>query len=158
MVLYTARSIAAREIKMNTLFQECLFVECVLGNGEKLLVTLIYRSDSGSLENNDNLIELIKEACGKGYSRLLIMGDFNYPDTDWATWNVGSEDSAEAKILNCFQDNYLYQHVDRPTRIRGCDRPSVLDLILSNDDYVTDLEYQSKLGKSDHVVLTFKYN
>jgi hypothetical protein len=33
-------------------------------------------------ENSDNLCSLISEATNKGYSHMLIMGDFNYPDID----------------------------------------------------------------------------
>jgi hypothetical protein len=45
---------------------------------------LVYRSPSNrTSENSDNLCSLISEATNKGYSHILIMGDFNYPDIDW---------------------------------------------------------------------------
>ena len=45
------------------------------------------------------------------------------------------------------------------TRCRLNQRPSVLDLIISNEeDMVECLEYLSPLGASDHKVLTFQFN
>ena len=158
LILYTDHRINAKEIKMETNFSECIFAECKLNNKDKLLIGLIYRSDSGSNENNDNLIKLTNEACEKGFSHILLMGDYNYPNIDWDAWHVNNLESQEAKFMNCLQDNYLYQHITKPTRTRGTDRANVLDLIISNDENITDLEYQSPLGKSDHSVLVFQYN
>ena len=45
------------------------------------------------------------------------------------------------------------------TRFRVNQQPSVLDLIMSNEeDMVVDLEFLSPLGASDHKVLTFQFN
>ena len=45
------------------------------------------------------------------------------------------------------------------TRFRVNQQPSVLDLIMSNEeDMVVNLEYLSPLGASDHKVLTFQFN
>ena len=56
------------------------------------------------------------------------------------------------------QDNLLTQHVTNPTRARGKDCPSVLDLVIANDDFVDDIIYLSPLGKSDHTVLEIHCN
>ena len=60
--------------------------------------------------------------------------------------------------MQCLEDNFYFQHVDQPTRIRGTDRPNILDLIITNDDNISDLEYESPLGKSDHRVMFFNVN
>ena len=46
------------------------------------------------------------------------MGDFNYPDIDWDTWNSKGDttDSIEYKFVEYLQDNFLYQHITKPTR------------------------------------------
>ena len=44
------------------------------------------------------------------------------------------------------------QHVDKPTRQRGDDEPSILDLVISRE-YLSKLEYLSPLGKSDHAII-----
>ena len=40
-----------------------------------------------------------------------------------------------------------------PTRVRGQNEPHVLDLVLTDDEIIDDIEYLSPLGKSDHAVL-----
>ena len=46
-----------------------------------------------------------------------------------------------------------------PTRGRINQNPHILDLLLTNEEgMVSDVEYLSPLGKSDHPVLTFKFN
>ena len=53
------------------------------------------------------------------------------------------------------RDNFMYQKVTQPTRQRR-DRPSLSDLILvSKDELVEDIQYESPLGHSDHSMLTF---
>ena len=46
------------------------------------------------------------------------------------------------------------QHITFPTRARGSNEPSLLDLVISNDDFIDNIEYLSPLGKSDHSVLS----
>jgi hypothetical protein len=72
----------------------------------------------------------------KGYSHILIMGDFNYPDIDWENWNTKGDNtnSHEYKFVETIQDNFLYQHTRKPTRRRGTDTPHILDLIVANEE------------------------
>jgi len=50
----------------------------------------------------------------------------------------------------------LFQHVHEFTRFRNGQQPSCLDYVFtSEDNVVQDLQYESPLGKSDHVVLTW---
>ena len=120
MILYTKKSLKAKEVQMNTVFQENVFVSVQLNKKDSLLVGLVYRSDSGTETNNYNLLEPITEANSMGYSHLLIMGDFNYPNINWERRNCkGSFDSPDCKFIECLQDNYMFQHVTKPTRWRG---------------------------------------
>jgi hypothetical protein len=60
------------------------------------------------------------------------------------------------RFIESFRDNFLVQHVTRPTRYRENQEPSLLDLLLSNDrDIISDIQYTAALGKSDHVTLLF---
>ena len=109
---------------------------------------------------NKNLRALIREAASKSYSHVLMMGDFNYPDINWKNWTTKSEntDNQEFKFIECIRDNFLSQHVQEPTRVRGNDTPNLLDLIFINEkNMIENIEYQSPLGKSDHSVLSFKF-
>ncbi len=160
MLLYTTKDLDAKEVTMSTQFSENIFLEIKLTSEDSLLVGLIYRSDSGTDENNTNLRTLISEAISKGYSHVLIMGDFNYPSIDWNTWRSRGESttSEEYLLIENLQDNFLFQHVDKPTRWRGTDNPNLLDLILTNEETMVDeISYQSPLGKSDHCVLFFDF-
>ena len=47
----------------------------------------------------------------------------------------------------------------QPTRVRHGQEPSVLDLVLTNEEgMIENIEYGNPLGKSDHLVLTFESN
>ena len=51
----------------------------------------------------------------------------------------------------------MSQHVTDPTRARRSNNPSVLDLIISNDDdIIGDVEHLSPLRRSDHCIITFE--
>ena len=43
-----------------------------------------------------------------------------------------------------------------PTRARGSDTPHILDLVLTNENFIEDIDYMAPLGKSDHCVLNIK--
>ena len=81
-LLYTHKSLKAKEVEMQTEFQESMFAEIKLNNRDKLLVGCIYRSESGSEDNNMKLRVVIREAVSKTYSHVILMGNFNYQDTD----------------------------------------------------------------------------
>ncbi|VDI46292.1 Hypothetical predicted protein [Mytilus galloprovincialis] len=88
------------------------------------------------------------------------MGDFDYDKINWETWSTPTNDqSREYKFIECLRDCFLYQHVLKPTRGRINQDPHILDLLLTNEEgMISDVEYLSPLGKSDHSVLTFKFN
>ena len=160
-LLYAHKPFGAKEVEMKTDFQESVFVEINLNYRDKLLVGCIYRSDNEAEENTNNLTSLIREAASKTYLHILLMGDFNYPNIDWNNWTTKSEntESQEFKFIECIQDNFLCQYIQEPTRARGNNTPNLLDLIFTNEkNTVNNIKYQSPLGKSDHSVLTFKFN
>ena len=51
----------------------------------------------------------------------------------------------------------MLQFVDQPTRARGTQTPHILDLIISNEDKASSIDYLSPIGMSDHSVLMFNY-
>jgi hypothetical protein len=160
-ILYIHKTLHVKETKMLSQFNESSFVFIQLNNHDKLLVGLMYRSPSNvSDDNEQGLRSLIHDATNKGHSHILMMGDFNYPSIDWATWTTQGDntDNKEYKFLECIQDNFLYQHIDRPTRWRGDTTPHTLDLILTNEEnMISDIEFQSPLGKGDHCVIRFDF-
>ena len=92
-------------------------------------------------------------------SHLLVVGDFNLPQIDWSAAYCTALDSHHAAhgFLNAIQDCPLFQHVSFPTRYRDGEVPSLLDLVFSNEEgMVTDLKHLPNLGRSDHIVLSFR--
>lgn len=160
LIIYIRSNIMAREVRFKANFQESLWVEVHLKDGDLLLIGCIYRSPSSVLENNSQLINLIKEVARYKPTHILITGDFNYPRIDWENWtSEGEEHSEEFRFVEALRDSYMYQHVTGPTRARGSDRPKLLDLVFTNEEgMVEDLRVTAPLGKSDHSVLEFKYN
>jgi hypothetical protein len=82
------------------------------------------------------------------------MGDFNLPSA--------SSSSQESSFLEQFTELLnripLFNHVSKSTRYRGSDTPSLLDLILTNEELMIEaITHQTPLGRSDHELLDFRY-
>ena len=164
-VVFTHESIDKSVIQITSKisFNEACILEVRLRGGDTLLFCCCYRSPThtdSSVINNNNLVELIKTMSSKKYSHLCIVGDFNYRQINWKSWSTGTpSDSEESKFIEALRDCYLFQHILEPTRRRGADEPSLLDLVLTNEELqVSDVVHQAPIGKSDHDVLTFRYH
>ena len=69
------------------------------------------------------------------------------------------ENSKEHKFIETIRDCFFFQQVREPTRKRGDDRPSQLDLVFTDEDMqVSDIKYLSPLGKSDHSMIVFDFH
>ena len=151
------------DVKFTLNFEEASIIEVRLSGNDMLVFACIYRSPTKNIhsnENNSNLNELLKTlSLNKNYSHKCFVGDFNFPTINWENWTTPhTEVSKEERFLEAIRDSFLYQHVQEPTRCRGTDDPSLIDLILTGEDnQITDLEYLSPLGKSDHSVLVFNF-
>ena len=85
------------------------------------------------------------------------MGDFNYNKIDWSQWTSGNHREGEA-FLEFIRDSYLREHVNTITRSRENSEPSMLDLILTNEDEMIDkLHEKDPFGHSDHCVMEFQF-
>ena len=138
-------------------FQEAYFLN-ISYNKQNLICGVVYRSPNSTLENDKSLNELIDLASNLSISsKLMLVGDFNYKDIDWKSYSSKhSLNHPVSNFLDTLLKNNLFQHVDSYTRYRGNDRPSCLDLVLSNtNDLITSLDYNPPIGNSDHAVLNF---
>ena len=92
---------------------------------------------------------------------MIICGDFNFPTIDWKEQSVNDTPYSPAmRFYTCLQDNFLIQHVKDPTRVRGNDEPSLLDLIITEDlqtQVSPSLHIDPPLKSSDHAVLKWDY-
>ena len=145
-------------------FDEVCLLEIKLINSDTLLFGCFYRSpteNSLSDTNNFNLNLLMNQlASNNKYSHICFVGDFNFSKINWQNCSSPcSEDSKEENFLEALRDSYLYQHVLEPTRCRGFDEASTLDLIITNEEgQISKLEYNAPLGKSDHSTLSFDFD
>ena len=152
------------QIQPLTEYEEACLLEVKLNKKDVMIFGCFYRSPTKSISsenNNINLNILVNTlALNKRYSHLCLVGDFNYKDINWENWSTPHlDESDEEKFIKALRDSFLYQHVLEPTRKRGTDKPSTLDLILTGEEaQVSDLEYRAPLGKSDHSVLSFSFN
>ena len=151
------------DVKCTVEFEEACVVEIHLVGNDTLAFACIYRSPTPSdlsKDNNDKLNDLLKSiTSNKRYTHKCIVGDFNFPSINWSNWTTShNEESKEEKFLEAVRDSFLYQHVKEPTRCRGTDEPSTIDLIFTGENnQITGLRYLSPLGKSDHSVLSFHF-
>ena len=159
--IYAKEELDTEEIKLNTDYADHLWVEVTLRNKDILLCGCVYRSPSKDKDaenrTTQEICEIISKAALRNNTRLLICGDFNYPDVDWECDYSTNEN---AKIfLQKLQELHLYQHVCSPTRYREGQVPSLLDLIITTEEgMVTNLEHKPGLGESDHECLEFHLN
>lgn len=56
-VLYVKNNMQANPVEFNSEFEEAVWVSLKLASGDKLLVGCVYRSSSGTYNNNENLIQ-----------------------------------------------------------------------------------------------------
>ena len=154
----------ALQIKPTINPQEVCILEIQLKGNDLMAFCCIYRSPSPGpdyQENNRSLNQFLKNVCtNKRYSHTCFVGDFNYRTINWQNWTTPhQEEHPEEEFLETLRDCYLYQHIQEPTRCRGTDEPSTIDLILTGEEaQVSNVKYMSPLGKSDHSVLLFTFN
>ena len=104
-----------------------------------------YRRPQSDDTETDVLYDTIKLASQK---HALIMGDFNYPKTDWISLD---SDSAGSKFVDLVQDCFLHQSVLYPTR-----GDNILDLILvSEEAMVHNLCIGEHFNTSEHNIVTW---
>ncbi len=134
--------------------------EIKLENNDTLIVGCIYKSPNCTKENYALLVSLFYKISVINPSNLIITGDFNFSEINWEnnTTSVG-ENNMATQFLNCIMDEFLFQHVRHPTRIRTGNVPSILDLIFTNEEnMVEEVEFLPGLGLSDHLVLYCDFN
>ena len=69
------------------------------------------------------------------------------------TGKIGYKKKYELDFISKLQEKFWIQNVLFPTRARGNDNPHTLDLVISNEDIIDEIQNLSPLGKSDHSVL-----
>ena len=156
-VLYVSqklKSYACKEME-NVQGDDAIWCWVRLMNEAKILVGCMYRSPTGSPENNNYFMDqIIKASDVASQNRILLMGDFNIKEINWAEEEVdGNVGTLQSRFFECTKDSYLYQHVFVPTRFRA-NQESTLDLVFTKEEEdVKNIEVLQPLGKSDHGIV-----
>ena len=136
-------------------FNEAVKLEITTETTKLSLVT-IYRSPNSSEQNAIALNQMVDNLANRS-KNLVLIGDFNYPTIKWQGDNESGVRKLDKQFNGMIEDNLLVQHVNRPTRFRHGQNPSLVDLVISSDESLIEtIDYLQPLGKSDHVVLAVK--
>ena len=141
-------------------YTEAHVVEVKLDRGQKVVIASVYRSPNSSPENNQQLNTLIRQIGAQPSDFKIILGDFNFPKINWTTLNNGSQNvDKEFLFIEATRDAFLTQHVDKPTRMRGENEPSLLDLVFTDETQATpEIDHCAPLGPSDHALLKVTFD
>ncbi|EFA11850.1 hypothetical protein TcasGA2_TC005090 [Tribolium castaneum] len=132
---------------------ECLFLNLASGSCT-LLLGCLYRPGDMSFSKDQGLCRELT-ALVNNFSKVIIFGDFNVPDMQWPASYFESPNCTSQLFSNFFINSNLSQLIDKPTRFRQHQRPSILEWIITSDEHlINNVSYESPIGKSDHAVLT----
>ena len=67
------KTLKSKEVHMNSKFSEGMYIEIKLKGKDRLIVVLIYRSESDGEAMSGELTSLISEINSKGYSHILMI-------------------------------------------------------------------------------------
>ncbi len=83
-----------------------------LAKNQQLGVLCIYRPPNSDSDDNQFMMDTIDTFLKYNFQKNVIIGDFNLPDIDWI-----SKSGTPNAFLDFCQENFLTQHILRPTRI-----------------------------------------
>ena len=81
---------------------------------QNVFIVILNTSD----ENNLNLLQQINEVAKSKFSKIMIMGDFNFPHIDWNLEKDSSSNGVSFEFLEnlkdtiCFNTYYTQQEVE----------------------------------------------
>ena len=156
------KSLRVKKLETGMNLAEVLAVEVSTKENERLTVVATYvapYTQAWSREEHEQMRnETLKslEKLVRENDRILICGDFNCGEVDWEEMDPRSEEGSwGSRVLNQMTESALFQHITEPTRERGEDTPSRLDLMFTRrKEEIDNIVLESPLGKSDHVVIT----
>uniref|UniRef100_A0A1X7SGX5 Endonuclease/exonuclease/phosphatase domain-containing protein n=1 Tax=Amphimedon queenslandica TaxID=400682 RepID=A0A1X7SGX5_AMPQE len=113
-------------------------------------ICVMYRPPNASSDYDTSVINYINYLFST-MGQVILLGDFNAPDIDWATL-TGSSPFSNV-ICDLIFHNNLDQLVNSPTHIKG----NLLDLIITNDcSLIEHVNVSSSPSFSDHFIVFFQ--
>ena len=128
-------------------------IEVNTNNSGKVLVAVFYRPPSASANWIHDFIETL-DTCT--YSKMVLLGDFNFPSISWIEGSGFCDSSNSALFAFCqtLSDKNFFQLIDSPTRKDNC-----LDLLITTIvEGVNNIDVTGCEGvavSSDHKAITF---
>ncbi len=134
---------------------EAVTIECLLPSCVKWLIVCCYRPPNS---NEINDLRSLADNVVPSYEKILIAGDFNFPNI---TWQLDSHYTSLSTLGQDFcdilDDYFMSQLCLQLTR-----DSNTLDLVISNQHElvsVTDICDPSEFGMfSDHKIIRFKFS
>ena len=164
-IIYVHKSMSYKQIYLDEdkNFDEILAIEIKINKKDTLLFALLYRNGDFTdwhIENNNKFYSVVKHIASLKYSHIVLMGDMNFRGINWETITNFEKNSLQKNeneiFIECIRDSFLFQHITEPTRHRGTDNPSTLDLVLTNEEnLISNINIESPLGASDHSLISF---
>ena len=110
-------------------------------------------------EDDEKLNNQIKKAS-KTLKNLHIFGDFNHPEIDWQNSYCNKKEEHPASVfLHQIEDSNLHQILNENTHLKPNCKPSLIDLILTNNkEAIDNINYLPPIGKSHHAIVTAHVN
>ena len=124
-------------------------VSVQIGLVSPLLVCVVYLPPCLSQDCFSEVLRYLETISS--HPRLVLVGDFNFPDICWSSL-CGQSPQSDAFCDFVFHHN-LVQVVNFPTHLKG----NILDLVLSSSDSLVEniSHFSSQFLRSDHYFLTF---
>lgn len=117
------------------------------------MLTCVYRPGA-SPEVGNQFLNAFIERISQYKEPSIIIGDFNFPTIKWPLSGISLLDNSASRFSDTIINSGLDQLVDQPTRFRGSQTPSLLDLLLTTDsNLVQGISYLPPIGISDHATL-----
>eukprot|EP00061_Rhincodon_typus_P009258 g32627.t1 len=114
------------------------------------MLGIYYGPPNSQQEIEERIRRQFLERCKK--SRVVVVGDFNFPYIDWDTIHTRGLDVAE--FVRTIQEDFLPQYVVSPTR-----EGVILDLVLGKEpNQVSEVSEGEQFRSSDHKVLMDRNN
>ena len=141
---------------INDLFSPALFIK-ISSSKSFVNLGLCYRSPNNSESEDTKLNKQIKTAA-KTLKNLYLFGDFNHPEVDWDNMNCNKSENHPASLfLHTVEECKLDQIINKNTHLKPNCKPSMIDLIITNNkDLSSNPKFLPPIGKSHHVVILLK--
>ena len=118
---------------------------------KKILMAVFYPPPSSDYLHLKEFTKFLDQASKAKFDQLLIVGDFNLPNVDWATLTASIDCQMYTLFTKAIKDHFLWQVIDFPTR-----NDNFLDLLLTNiPDKISNIKGFQDILNSDHQLIEF---